>query len=125
MANNELLFNAAVCGFVAGNMAGRSPSSETSGDYTNLVDAAEAFAAEVDANIAEDATISQAGGNALAPTTAAIQQAQVGKTCMMTSICMAITSGRYYTSETQADYENLADVVAAQYAAGIAALLTA
>ena len=125
MANNELLYNAAIAGFIAGNMAGRSPDSEVAADYTNLVDAAEAFATQVDSDIAEDATISQAGGNALAPATAAIQQAQIGKTTMMTAIVQAITSGRYYSSETAAEYANLADVCAAQYAAGIAALLTA
>lgn len=123
--NNELLYNAAIAGFIAGNMAGRSPDSEVSGDYTNLVDAAEAFATQLDSDIAEDATISQAGGNALAPTTAAIAQAQAGKTQLLASIVQAITSGRFYTSETAADYANLADVCAAQYAAGIAALLTA
>lgn len=125
MANNELLYNAAVIGFVAGTQQGRNPTSQTSGDYTNLVDAAEAFATRVDSKITEDATISQAGGNALAPATAAIAQAQNGKTQLMQGICVALTSGRFYSSEIAADYDDLADVVAAEYAAGIAALLTA
>lgn len=122
--NNDILYNAAIAGFIGGAMAGRNPTSQTSGDYTDLVDAAEAFATQVDSKIANDATISEADGDAKAPATNTIQQAQLGKVQCMAQLCMALTSGRSYNSEVAADYDDLADVIAAEYAAAIAALLT-
>jgi hypothetical protein len=41
----------------------------------------------------------------------------------MTELCRSITSGRNFRSEVAADYDDIADVIAAEYAAAIAALL--
>ena len=121
--HNDLLYNAAVAGFVGGSMANRNFTSPSEGHYTSLVDAAEAFATQVDSKISNDNTISAADGDALPPTTDAITQAQSGKVECMKAICMAAVSGRVYRSSTALDYDGLADIIAAEYAAAIAALL--
>lgn len=125
MANNVILFNAALAGFIEGVQSGRNPTSQTQADYENIVDAAQAFATRMDSKIANDALISAGDGVALPPTTALIQQAQIGKTALLRGLCQALVNGRAYSSETAADYDDLCDVVAAQYAEGVAALLTA
>lgn len=119
MANNNLLFNAAYAGFIAGSQAGRNPSSQTATDYLNLTQSAEAFATRVDSKIANNALISDGPGAALPPTTAAITEDQAAFTALLQGICTALTSGRYYTSETAADYDDLADVCAAQFTQAI------
>ena len=124
MANNDLLYNAALTGFIQGNLDGRNPTSQTTTDYDALVNAAAAFAVRVDSKIPEDGTISDVGGAALTPADGTVQTAQVGKTDLLAAVCAAITSGRYYTSTTGADYDDLADVVAAVYGSAVSALET-
>lgn len=120
---NDILFNAAYIGFIVGAQSGRNPTSQVAADYSDLCDAAEAFATRVDTKIANDATISDGAGVALPPTTAAIQTAQLAKTKLMQSVCEALIDDRYYQSTTAADYDDLADVVAAEYTQAITNLV--
>jgi len=127
MANNDLLYNAALTGFIQGNLDGRNPRLALLGELLALdalVNAAAAFAVRVDSKIPEDGTISDVGGAALTPADGTVQTAQVGKTDLLAAVCAAITSGRYYTSTTGADYDDLADVVAAVYGSAVSALET-
>lgn len=114
MANNNLLYNAAYAGFMTGSQTGRNPTSQVAASYLDLTQAAQAFATRVDSKIANNALISGADGAAVVPTTAAITEDQSAFSLLMFGLCLALTSGRYYTSETAADYDDLADVIAAQ-----------
>jgi hypothetical protein len=70
MANNPLLFNAALAGYMAGMLGGQgNPADPTATDYANLVTQAVAYATAVDLAIPLDPAITTAGAPnvALAP----------------------------------------------------------
>lgn len=77
MANNALLYNAALNGYLAGALAGAPQSDPTQLDYKPIVDQAVVFATAMDAAIANDAVatpqpagtpaISVAGGAVIYP----------------------------------------------------------
>lgn len=121
MPNNNLLFNAALNGYLAGSLAGRSGTDPT---VATIVTAAAAFATRVDSKIALDGTISGGGGVSLPPTTAAITDAQASKTQCMQAICAGLMGGRYNTDAVAADYDAIAITIAAQYTAALAGLVT-
>lgn len=81
MANNPLLFNAALTGYLAGMFGGQgNPADATATDYANAVTQAVAYATALDLAIPLDATITTAGApnTALAPqaTTANVEYGQ-------------------------------------------------
>jgi hypothetical protein len=113
--NNNILFSAAVDGAVAGQLAGSFPITTTSSKYTAIVAAASAYAEELDSQIANDGTISGGGGVALAPTTAAIQEAQLLKSQLVYGLSYAVFQGRPSNDAVEGDYTNLAEAVVAVY----------
>jgi len=123
MANNNVLFNAAMAGYLDGMMEGRSLTSSTATDYAAAVTEAAAFATEFDSLIANDNTISGGGGATLAPTTAAIQGAQLGKGACARSIAHAMSSGRYSTGQNAAAQATPAARAVALYTEAIASLV--
>lgn len=124
---NDTLFNAAMSGALSGMLSGRMISSATAADYAGEVNAAVAFATEVDSLIAEDATITTGGGDAssLALGTSAAASAGLHKPLLMHSICKGVWDGRYSKSTTAADYAALAAAVKAIYTEAIAQLTNA
>jgi hypothetical protein len=130
--NNDLLYNAAICGFIAATVSGRSfTAASITADGAALVAAAQSFATSVDALIAEDATISTGSGDASALVgsmntyTSAMVSAAHGKTTLMTECVRSIMSDRYALVGTAGYYATQAAAVAALYTAGIAALTNA
>jgi hypothetical protein len=121
--NNQILADAAYDGFVSGAVAGGAPPPST-GCSAALITAATAFATAVDTAIANDANISGGAGasNALAPSTAAIQKAQIGQTDLLFGICEATFEARYTTDPTGADYSGTVAGVKATYTAAVASL---
>jgi hypothetical protein len=118
--HNDLLYNAALSGILMAATAGATP---VGGSYATLVSAAEAVALQIDTAIANDATISQAGGTPIlgANTTAAQAASQFGKTNMMTNLCFAVFQGKNVQGASPAvDITN----IVALYTAGIAGLAT-
>jgi hypothetical protein len=91
--NNNLLYNAAVGGTLAGATAGVKPISAVAGSYATLAANVAAVAQEVDSQIANDSTISGANGVTLAPSTAAIASAQAAKTALLAGICEGVFQG--------------------------------
>jgi hypothetical protein len=93
--NNELLYFAAYAGAVAGTF-----SATPGGIPADLLLAAEGYiqflCVAIDAAIANDATISTGASNgpAVAPSTGAIQTAQLGKTRLLYSIVLATQQAR-------------------------------
>jgi hypothetical protein len=94
--NNPTLFNAAVDGFMAGSVADRGITDTTAGDYSTLVTAALAFATELDAQIAVDATITTAGApnTTIAPIAGATTANLNAKGHLMFSLCYGYWVGR-------------------------------
>jgi hypothetical protein len=97
---NAIIYNEAFAAYIfaAANSvasAGDPPSSlpadpsGTAYEGTLLMTQATAFAEAVDTAIVNDAGISGGGGAALEPTTAAIQQAQLGKSAAVRGACYA------------------------------------
>jgi hypothetical protein len=72
-ANNPLLFNAAVAGYLAGMFAGQNPADATATDYNNAVLQASSFATALDTAIVADVLITAAGA-AIVPTTSVITE---------------------------------------------------
>jgi len=122
MNNNNLLFNAALAGFLAGTFAERNIEDSTPADYTVQVNAAIALATEVDGAIPNDPNISGAGGVTLIPTTAAIQDAQVSQANLLEGIVSAVFSGRYVIDPVAVDYSVQAGAIAALYTKALASL---
>ncbi len=113
--NNDILFNAAMTGFVAGAQMARNINDPTAAHYVNLVAQGVQFATEVDSLIANDGTISGGAGVTLPPTTAAIQDAQLSKTQLMVAICMSVRAGQFQAPATP--------VVASGFAVSAAAVV--
>lgn len=123
--NNPSLYNAAVDGFLAGALAGRTIVDDVSADYTALEVAAAAFAAEVDAQIAVDATLTTAGtpNTTIAPVAGSTTANLNAKGHLMFSLCFGYWEGRLNPSPdpVQTDYLAAALAIKAAYNAGIAA----
>lgn len=102
--HNQQLINAAVAGFTAGAMQGRSITDSTAADYATLQAAATAFANAVDQAIPADASI-------ITP----VDKYTLAHVNLCAGICQGVISGRWPTDSTQADYNTLAAAVAAVY----------
>lgn len=94
MANNALLFNAALNGAYAGMLHNRMLTSATQADYTPLADAAEAFATDVDTAIANDPLISDGDGTPAAPADGAIAGDQFRLTNIVFALAYAAWANR-------------------------------
>jgi hypothetical protein len=115
--NNDLLYNAALAGFIAGQQLGRPAPVAAAASAA----ASNAFALAVDTAIPADPTISVAGVP-IAPTTGAIQALQLGKSNALQSICAGLFSDRSQTDATTADYNALAAQINTLYQAVVANL---
>jgi hypothetical protein len=130
--NNEVLFFAAYAGIIAGCFSA-TPNGLPAPQLLTFEGYAQELAAAIDAGIANDATISTGAsqGPALAPTTGAIQIAQVGKSKLLYSITLAVCEQRNPLSvglttipEWQAWAATIAPAVIAGYKALIGGLTT-
>jgi hypothetical protein len=122
--NNNLLFNAAVNGFMEGVNSGSELLDSTAADYSNQTLAAVAFGTAVDTAIAHDTSISGGAGVTLPPTTAAITANQYAKVAAVFGLSKAVMSGRKSNTYdvTSADYTSVADGIEAAYTEIIAAM---
>ena len=113
--HNELIYNAAFNGTVAGAYAGKAPSP--SYVPTDVLEGAQAIASAVDQAIPFDSTITASSSNptALVPTTGTIVQAQISKT----KLIFALVSGAQYAKTPIAAVDDM-DVSYAAFAEGIA-----
>jgi hypothetical protein len=111
MANNDLLYNAAVAAAVAGALHSQ-PGNYTAANFANLVLAAAAFATRVDSKIAVDATI-----------TTPVTDVCLQKVMTLALICNAFEAGRTLSSTTAADYDAIAVSIAAAYTQALTALV--
>ena len=98
MANNILLYNAALNGFMAGAFAGGWPTDPTATDYDALATQAQTFATAMDTAIANDAVISAGPGTALTGAgTSTLVEAQSMKPALLQAIVFGVTFSRYQT----------------------------
>jgi len=119
--NNNLLFNAALAGFLESVEGGRSFTSATSGDYASVVNAGVTFATAVDALVPTDGSISAGGGAALA--TAASDNVAISKCAAMRSAAAAAFQGKATLSTNAPDYTLIANACVALYTRAIGAML--
>ena len=124
-ANNDILFNAAINGFVKAQLQGRGPASSNADDYSLVVTHAATFAKTIDSMITTNEDISNSDGTALTPTTSAIQEAQLGQIQAMESATYAVFAGaQSATSSSPNSYIAQATVVNAIFTETISALTT-
>lgn len=108
MANNALLFNAALNGFLAGALAGGFQTDPVQADYAAIVNQAVVFATAMDAAISNDAAgtpqpattpgISIAGGAAIVPAgSTPVFEAQILKPQLLKDLCFGFAFQRYQT----------------------------
>jgi len=102
MANNNLLWNAAVNGFIAGALAGANQtdpngtSPPTPTDFATLATLAGYFAGAVDTAIANDNTISAANGTASPNAgSSGLVEYQSSKPQLLYALCFGVTFQRY------------------------------
>lgn len=122
VANNPILYNAALAGIIAASGDGINPVGGTvaaSVDAT-IVTAAMPIAQAVDQLILGDATIT-AGGATLVPSTAAITGAQLAKSGLMRQCCAAAFRGQETLTTGLTNVSTIAAGIVAKYNAGIAA----
>jgi hypothetical protein len=105
MANNVILFNAAFQGALAGATQ-RWNQDAVQLDYEDSVNAAVAFATQVDSKIPTNESIGDNQANTLR------------------AICSGIISGRTPVSAVPSDYDAVANAIAANYRQAILSLLT-
>lgn len=118
--NNNVLFNAAVIGFMEGSLEARNASEDVAADYAPLYAAAVSYATSLDGLIALDATLSGTGGVTLPPTTASITANQNAKIGLVRELSRAQFAGQQNTTATAGFYADQAAVVFAQYTEGVA-----
>ena len=128
---NDILYNEAYCGFIAGLLDGRPIESASSTDpfYVALAAAAAAFASEVDAavgagdiggapvpsgTVAITTGVETSTGTAIIPSTGIIVEAELGKASCMWEICRATMKGRQLVNTS--GVAGAPDNVAATYA---------
>ena len=123
--NNDILFNAAINGFVKAQLQGRGPASSNADDYGVVVDNAAAFAQTVDLSINNNSGISNENGTALAPISSLIQETQLGQIQAMESATFAVFAGtQSATSSSPSSYVAQAAVVKAIFTQTLTALAT-
>jgi hypothetical protein len=127
VTNNELLYFAAYAGIVAGCFSA-TPGGVPSSQFLLFEGYAQFLSSAIDAAIANDATISTnaSQGPAAAPSTGAIQLAQLGKTKLLYSIALAVSEQRNPLSvglTTTPEYEAWAAEVAPAIIAAYKALV--
>lgn len=126
MANNALLFNAALNGYLAGALAGAYQTDPTQADYAPIVNQAVVFATAMDAAIAVDLIaapqpagtppISIAGGAAIVGAGASwLIEAQAIKPGLLQSLCFGMAFQRYTTGLTAGNYTTLIAAIKAVY----------
>jgi hypothetical protein len=135
-ANNALLYNAALNGYLSGAQVGANLTDPTSADYAKIVTQAQAWATEIDSLIATDtAGAPQPAGStgisvittgvAIAPSTStAVYESQLQKTGMMQMLSMGIAFQRYATGMTGSSFAVQAAAVKALYLQGVTAAST-
>lgn len=117
--NNQSLYNAALNGALAGQIAGSQIADGNTAHYATYGNVASAFAKEVDAGIVADATLTTAGAT-LVPASAANQANALAKTSIMFQLCFAYWLGRQGASDiTATDYAVAAAAIAAAYAQAV------
>lgn len=112
MANNNQLFDAALCAFIAGAEESRKITNATAASYAAIVNAGVAFATRVDSKIVADGTI-------VTPTTSET----LAKVNLLMGICQSQIAGGLPVSTTAADYDTAATAIAALYTQGVLSLL--
>lgn len=117
--HNNLIFNAALIGALGGMQQGGAPTSGTAADYNTTVQAAKAFATQVDAGIPEDSTITS-GGAGVAIASAASDNVAITKCNLMGQVSQSYWSGRKAVSATPADYAQAALACIAAYTEALA-----
>jgi hypothetical protein len=127
--NNPTLYNACVNGYIGGALSGRAIVDTVTSDYSALEVAAAAFAAEVDAQIAVDATLTTAGtpNTTIAPVAGNTTACLSAKSHLMFSLCYGYWAGRLNPSPDPVvtDYLAAALAIKAAYNAGLAAYAAA
>jgi hypothetical protein len=133
--NNNILRNAAFCGFISGLLTGRDLLSASSSDtfYVALASAAAQFALAVDAAVAAadisggavvpsgTVGITTSGSNptGVTPSTGTIAEAQLGKEAIMYGICRGVNKGRSLLGNsldtTLSTYSAIASSIVALY----------
>jgi hypothetical protein len=138
-ANNALLYNAALAGAVAGIVRGRYLTARNSGtppligtpdpSFEDIADQVVDWAPALDALIPTDDAASPqppateaisivSTGQAIIPTTGAIQTGQLGKARLMEMLALAVFESRYYPQPvpvTELQFDQLADIVSDSY----------
>jgi len=118
--NNDVLFNAAQVGFVAGGYTFTFPVGLTSAEAAPNVAAAEVFATALDAAIANDATISQGSGAPIAaPTGAQIAESQA-KSALVQALSQAVFASRTGVDLVPGDYAGIVASLVVVYTAVVA-----
>ena len=126
MANNALLFNSALEGFITGAIAGGAQSDPVSADYAGLVNQGVVFATAMDAAIPTDTAgapqpagtpgISIAGGAAIQPAgSSAVVEAQNFKTNLMQGLAYSAAFQRFSTTQTAAQLTTTVNALKALY----------
>ena len=125
--NNDAYYNAAFAGALEGIVEGRTISSATATDYATPVNAAEAFALEIDSLIVEDALVATGAGDAscLAGSTSTIVFNGRYRPMLLQACARAYFSGRNYSDAVVADYAVAAAAVKAVWTQGLTKLTNA
>jgi hypothetical protein len=134
-ANNALLYNAALNGYLSGALVGANIVDPNAIDYAGIVNQAQTWATELDSLILTDTLgapqpstsvgISAAGGAALpTATSTAVQEAQQQKVGMIQMLSMGIAFQRYATGTTGTTFAVQAAAVKALYFQGVTASTT-
>ncbi len=126
MANNILLYNAALSGFLSGVIAGSYQTDATQADYASIVNQAVVFATAIDVAIATDtvgspqppgtAGISAGGGVAITGAgSSALVEAQTIKPQLLQSLCFGFAFQRYSTGLISSTYTTAVAAIKAVY----------
>lgn len=126
MANNALLFNGALDGFVSGALAGSYQTDPVQADYAAIVNQAVVFATAMDAAIPTDTAgspqppgtpgISVAGGAAINPSgSSAVAESQALKQSLMKDLCFTFAFQRYGTGQVAGTFTTAIAAIKAIY----------
>lgn len=122
---NNIYGNAAFQGALEGMLTGRRQTSTTQADYADVVNAAAAVAAAVDALIAFDALVTTGAAiTQLAITTNTIAANEQHRAGLLQAITRAQFSGRNATSATAATYAVDAAAIKEVWDEGLTELVT-
>ena len=124
---NDIYYNAALVGALSGALDGRAFSNPLAPSYAPEVNAAVAFATQLDSLIAEDALVTTGGGDAsqLAITTSTIASNEQWRAGMLQELSRSQFSGRDIKDVVPADYATAALAVFAAWTQGIAQITNA